>query len=966
MLVPRPFSYYHDSYMRSFARTGQGVFIGNTRSVLGLDGSGYLVPLVINIREVPPQPDDPKACPQLSAVLNKPVCEDGFILFESENLHHKLLHFDAASASRLLGLSPEQLDESDYYVGDIIPELRVHEDDDNTSSPTEATDSNYQKTNTANKAQDFMQYAQASEEHVTITTRNPADKRLKKILGRIQKIVVPRHGDVYLLTWKASDRKEGKRTSKKHAGTSTIAAAPTGCPFSSTASARETTHQSSQQSHNTATECPDNRTAASHATDGGSLGGWNAQHAPEGQEEIQCEDRHSQNQHSERRGLRADSHANSSTNSSGSVRRLLHYVIANEITGVKAVTNKVRLTIAISVIVFVLYAVLGWIGIQSTSREAIQAVKSIRASNVEVTSYSATLSALFYAHIPNSQFPSVVKTKGAMWSALKQRIKDFLSHSEQARSYVQTIGGSAQQWELEEQHKVFNRFTKTTEKLSVHEMRDFIAAHLRQLESQSNASSFIPGEEPHHVKLLFDNSQATLSAFNESRIQRLSQLHTLAEDYLQFLETTIFAVSGVTIAVFCSLLCYWAIQLHNKNQELLKIFLLIPLSTVKSLRSKASRSLERHLERTGNTDLIDDTEEDVPHEDHEGRENTPVSVDEQENKHIPGATKRRSHSKNQEMRIFKSSKKFLITSALKLVSPLSLFIIWGSSVYGNMRDTFNTLEQEAKRVNLMELSISGWLQFQQQIGLLTLRAPYPDLDLGAAPFQQLVSYRRQALLFRDISLERTVELLEGEENQLPKLPRSRHSHELWTEYGCTVHTDPMESLCKETPLAHGLRAYIRDFLNRGLAVMSKLPPLSMDGNDAMERLQADSDLQREFRSFNNALFPLASKAGRAFSNLSVQASRDSVARALQELEVITVIYVLAFTVAGLILTVPSADRLGHSLNSAFYLLALIPEELLADQPNLKSQVRYVTERLASQENSKDSTLLLASRAKNDP
>lgn len=58
-LMPSPLAEMHDMWMRRFLTSGSSTIIDQTRCVLGLDGEGYLFPMVLCVRQTPPSDGPP-------------------------------------------------------------------------------------------------------------------------------------------------------------------------------------------------------------------------------------------------------------------------------------------------------------------------------------------------------------------------------------------------------------------------------------------------------------------------------------------------------------------------------------------------------------------------------------------------------------------------------------------------------------------------------------------------------------------------------------------------------------------------------------------------------------------------------------------------------------------------------------------------------------------------------------------
>ena len=1008
-IVPRPFAEFHNSYMYHFGTSGQGVMINTTRTMLALDGVKCLLPIIMRIHEIPPREDDSNAAPRFSATLKSPTTEENFIMFDNEKNKFRILHADSNSFSRLLGLTGEQVEDEDFLVGNYLPKLKVQTDDDSSTlgghsrgNLLAASMHNLSSNDVANKLsadhQAFLNEMLSQSEHVTLETRNACEKTLDKILGKITKIPVRGYGYIYLLAWKSpvtKSKRTKKRTSVASEKPASLDFAPGRCPMSGKEDlmmySSDQSLCSSSPPFSTAEE--DNRDHTASLSE--SAHGVDPEDQGDLQKKTSLDEEFSWAKPRSNRGggAGAESQGKSSAGTSSSAKRLLHHVTSNGITGVKPILGKTRIALTISVLLFIVYFAVGWSEVERITLGSIRFIESIRASNDELISYLAMLSSLLFAHIPNTPYSGMVNDNAAMWTSVEDRVSRYFASSDLSNEFVDLLGGITQSEELKRKFEVINRFTGDKEMLSTKETRDFVQAHLRQLLRQYNITDFVPGQTPHNAMVLFDNTGPLVNAINSSTLSRVSQLHEVTDSYVWNMEIIIFTMMCLTISSFTFVLTYYLLRLHRNNREILKTFLLLPLNEIKRQGLAATKSLKEHIQRASENELDLDGDSESENDslvdfgagEEEGEpEDSPINPQcpddllktignfnagaesaSRPSQHQLSAykTKMRRQSQLRDFRRHKDSKKFLIISVLRVLSPLAFLIAWTFSLFGAVQNTFSILEQETERLEFSELSIGEWIETQKQLALLTLRMPFPDTTLGNASTAQLWENRREALLNRNMAVQRMAFIINGQTDKMGTLPLGSIEREIWTGDVCSSLPKGLGPQCSETPLRLGLRPYIRSYLNDGLTIMSKLAPISEDNAVAMQQLADDEELQVEFRAFRNAIIPLAEEAARLFALQSIEKSKETVDVALRSIQVLTAVFVIVFAISIVLITVPAMERVGSALNSSFQLLFLIPEDLLQSHKKLRQQVCRVTENLAAEESGEDAMMLLASQNK---
>ena len=1014
-IVPRPFNELHNSYMFHFGTTGRGVLMNSTRTMLALDGSRNLIPLILRIHEIPPREDDSSTAPRFSATLKSPQTDENFVMFDNEKNKFRILHADSTSFSRLFGLTGEQVEDEDYLIGDYVPQLKVQTDDDSTASGNNSRgrglSSSMNKCSSHDIAekqgadhQAFLNDMLSQPEHTTIQVRRTAEKNLDKVLAKFSKIPVRGYGYVYLLAWKVIStkvrRRRGRSSVNSVDGGWPSEFSPGLCPMrnqeSVEKSPRDDVPESKAQSSSRASPPFFSATAKDKSCRTTSLGESANGMDPEEQGVVHQASSLDGFQWAKTRSGKGvsgggESQGRSSTGSSSSAKRLLHHVTSNGITGVKPVLNKTRIALVICVGLFIIYSAVGWSEMERITLGSIDFMESAKASNEELISYLAVLSSILFAHVPNTPYSGMVNEKAAMWSLLENRVSRYFDASELSSDFADKLGGTTENEEQKKQYEVINRFTGDKETLSTKETRDFAQAHLRQLLRGFNITDFVPGNTPHHGTILFDNTEPVLAAVNSSTFRRIEQFHDVTTSYVRNMEIILFTVLVITVGAIISVLVYYLLRLHRNNRNILKTFLLLPIGEVKRQRSSATKSLKDHIERTSNAEL--DLDDDSESEDNSaevadtdqltGEQSNPTKAVELDaaaddnitnkpptDSHVKvqpsglgNGSNRYRHSQLQDFRKYKDSKKFLVFSVLKVLSPLAFLIAWAFSLFGTVQTTFTTLEQETERLEFAELSVGDWIQYQQQLALLSLRTPFPDTNFGNASAAQLQGYRQEAFLNRNMALQRMSIVINGQTEQMGILPLGSFELEIWAGDVCSSLSEQLASRCQDSPLRFGLRPYIRNYLNDGLTVMSKLPPIPRDNDVAMQKLENDAKLQSKFRSFRDAIIPLAEEALQLFADQSIRNAQNTVDTALTSVQVLTAVFVISLAVSIIVITIPAMERVGDALNSAFQLLVLIPEDLLHSHRKLRHQIHDLTENLTAEESSDDAMMILASQGK---
>eukprot|EP01138_Halocafeteria_seosinensis_P012737 gb/GECG01013013.1/.p1 GENE.gb/GECG01013013.1/~~gb/GECG01013013.1/.p1 ORF type:complete len:1765 (+),score=203.56 gb/GECG01013013.1/:1-5295(+) len=1091
VVIPKPFSILHNSYLVRFGATGKGVMMNCVRSMLALNGSSHLIPIVMRVREVPPRQGDPNAAPRFSAVMNSPKTDEHFILFDNEKQKYQILHADSLSFSDILGISAEELDDDEHFMGDFFPDLKVATDDNSTTTGNDKSHNSSMnvrdyctnQAETQEKARQFLKSLRSRSEHASINVKKRAGRGYATILGRVQEIPVNGYGSVFLLAWKKKARttvSKKKRESKKnetenkfHLSTDTSK-----CPVSGASGAgnndggcaSQASVDVQAQGNSAIRLLPDNRSsqeivpaeadapqAQGHlpslsneqnsesgsindSPDNGATAGHVAASPYSGtvlkaKKNVKIPEAlippFQQNAHSAKadadangtvtvsqstgksfqtadesiNGMKTESkgwggsQGQSSIGTTGSVRRLLQHVIAQNITGVKPIVKKARYVVVASVLAFALFSIVARVELSRTNHRAIEHTESIHYGSFELTSFISLQTSLFLAHLPNSEFKDTVGTTEHMWSSVVRNIDRFMRKATGSTRQVFDIGGTPAENELNEMRPVVNKFTGEREQLSTVEIRDFVFAHLRELKDKNNGSNLVPGQTTHEVQLLMDNAVVAKDAFNASSTRRIEYFRKVVDDYVLNIAMSMFLVLVFIAGTVAVSLVYAIWVLTRNRKEILKSFMLIPLKFIKRMRGTANKALKTHLEQVHNAELLGEGESDDDNnseefgEGDEGIAGAEKSENDQENqpqslakthsgkinkKHniveseqaVSEATKstRRKSKHSQKIqytesgkRRYRYSKKFLYTSLAKALAPLALLIGWCVFVYGVNVSTLSDLESEAAKVRIKENSMIGWIDFEQDVILLSLRAGRGSTRIGNATLEAREFYRRNALFQRNSAVERMTTLLNGRRDVLPEPRSDSVEHEVWTENACFLFGDKHEHACLKTALKHGLRAYVRSFLNRGLDILGKLPGLEVGNDDALAYLKNRKWLQQDLKHFHEMLFPLALEATVFLVGQSLEESNTIVQRSIRQQEVATAAFVICFTLSLLFITMPTIEKVGSSLNAAFNLLVLIPEDLLSSAPQLRSHIKDITEKLAASEDRNDATTLLATQ-----
>eukprot|EP01138_Halocafeteria_seosinensis_P007464 gb/GECG01007629.1/.p1 GENE.gb/GECG01007629.1/~~gb/GECG01007629.1/.p1 ORF type:complete len:1503 (+),score=198.81 gb/GECG01007629.1/:1-4509(+) len=1092
ILIPRPFSALHSTYLTKFGSTGRGALLNTVRSLFGLTGSSNLIPLVMKIREIPPRVDDATASPRFSAVLHSPQTDESFILFDNDRNKHQILHADSSSLSQILGVAAEELEDEELYIGDFIPSLKLVEDDSTSSGLQKSHDStsnnagnHAEKAPDVERARSFLASLETGSGYATVKMKRVADTTLSSVLARVQTIPVTGYGTIFLFAWKRAVTKSKRRKSTYNRRQSSpyegFSVSQSSCPVApkktramkespqppergdierptdtspvcrhsgivEKSSKMNASEEDSQGHSDMDTESQSDRNLSegeTHRVEGavstqavkrqackdhaGSKTGfaWNegrsvmnslrtsstGSQSRDRQPTTEPSNRVAQTAFFEEGSLKRGSESRgwggsqgqSSYGTTNSVKRLLHHVIVNKITGVKRILARSNVVMAMVVALFLTFAISSVVEVGTLLQRAIKHERNIQAGSFEEASFISTKSALVKAHLPNSKLPYVSGSVSSTWKNLKNKMREFIETSSHSRELAADLGGKPLQWEIQERHKVINEFTGTSNVLSTEELRDFLYAHLRQLRSASNGSNLLPGNTVHEAVVLLDNANMATRAFNQSAQTRKDYFRYLRDEYLSNAKIGFFVVMGILVAGYSLMVSYFIYQLDGPKKEILKSFLMIPLKAIKKMRQSASQSLKDHLDRVGEAELFqeesDDGDDESAGEDHEndgtqtasaanGRALSTRGVAYEPNENMPQEQKDSSVNINQRaitsgrqtakkrpsvkvspergvysagLRKYKDSKMLTWISLLRAVSPIVLVVAWTIFMFNNMENTLASLESESTRVFWTEQAVGGWINYEESLTLLFLRVPYSSTRIGNATTDELESRRRAVFHLRDTSVYRVSSILHGNENCLPKLPEDRLSHTLWTRSACSIFDAKTKNSCSTSSLQHGLRAYIRGFLDRGLALMSQLPSISKPNELAMQEIEDRPDLQKELKKFNEVLFPMGVEAADFIANQGVRESERIVDSALQKQEYVTITIAIAFAVSLLAFSVPTLARVGRALDAACNLLVLIPEELLDNNQCLRKQVRYVIEHLAASSDKQDAAMLLATQ-----
>ena len=990
--------------------------------MLAVDGVRNLIPIILRIHEIPPLQDDPSAAPRFSGALRVPATEENFILFDNEKHKFRILHADSTSCSRFLGLVGEQLEEEDHPIGDFVPKLKVASEDDGTGITVgNGYGGSMRKQSSVDvldqqtmQNQEFLNERCSQSEHVVTHVEQTATKGLEKVLARISKFPVRGYGDVYLFAWKYQNKTKRRRASislhnSGEERTGSVDFSQGLCPVLSSDKASSSSGNSTHPRHVSypSSDTPiDERCTQLLPNYDDSINTNRSQGVTSDPKQSQetkvfsgasvgneiVQSKRSECPQKSAEAISAPrsvqySQGRSSTGTSTSVKQFLHHVKDNGITGVKPILNKTRILLIISLGVFVVYAAVGWSEIDRITNDSVAFLDSTNAANAELISYLGVISSLVFAHLPNSRFPGMAGGLLSSWKDLDDQINRYFAASDISAVYAEKLGGITGIEELKTKHEVIHRFSGAKQALSTKEIREFVRARLRQLVKESNITDFIPGDTPRHALILFDNKSPVVEAMNSSTLKRMEQFRNTTDNYVRNTEVTLVVVLCVTIVTLAFFLIRFLLHLHANKQDILKTFLLLPLSEIKSQRSDAMKSLKEQLQRTRNTDFVEDDDSTAEHnslDDFEPEIETECEkpqdlliqlvdnkIDKQreQTQKSPSATpagspllspsnkrnvnvQSRRNSQLQDFRNHKNPKKVFAHSLVKVISPLLFMIGWAFSVFVIVGSMFDILRQKAVHVEVAGFAAGGWIEYQQQLALLSLRMPFPDTYIGNASRNQLTEFRQHFLDERNLMVQRLSLLADG---------HNQHGKDTGISDGnaCFWLPDELSSDCRTTSLRFGLRRYTRDYINIGLNIMSKLAPISDDNETAMDKLAYDEKLQNMFRSLHATTTPLTEKAAFVYCTQRIKNAEDTIGRAKVSVQIVTVICVIGFAICLVMITMPTMERAGATLNSAFQLLALLPESLLQSHRTLRHQVHRLIHSLAAEEKSEDAMLLLA-------
>ena len=699
------------------------------------------------------------------------------------------------------------------------------------------------------------------------------------------------------------------------------------------------------------------------------------------------------------RRYRRTSVGKSSTGTSKSVTNLLRFVIRSGATGLNHFAQIITWLLVGLLIVYIVLAALSSVKLNDFYGDSFGQAVNVDQGGSEMNSYFGLQLSALKMFTTNSVYKNTVEDQSKLWTTFDSQANMFIDEALKSRSHSRAIGGSSHQWSLEASFEIQDKSSEQTEIVSFDELREFILSHVRELRMLQNSSEFRPTNSPHGASLLLDNSAVIKMAMESSVGERISQFMSFIDKSQSFLLVITFSLLTVLCISTLSVICYSLYNINVKKKNILKTFLLLASPVVKKLRDAAATSLREHVEtvnrleltiadvgsessRTLESDMEEEDEENSPSSLLKPRTGTETSEPGQKgnkstnqqyyspphgSRVIPEDTCPMSESKyaSRNVRQHKDTSKAMFLLLAQITSPLVVLLVWGIITFTNSSSAMSAARQEVKQIRVSQNMFNELLEYNDQMNLLALRVPFPQLVFGNASQEQLEQFRDRVTYLQRSVIQSSTSLVEGGRVELAEgttslntLSSSRKLYDVWQRDGCSVLSEQVQTTCQEVDLRNGLRSFLRAIFNRGNEIIAELPPVNEDNDLALEKILNSRQLQKKLKEFNSLFYPLPSKIMEWISDHLLESISTQLDDSLEAHRVATAVCVVLFAILVVIVSVPVMQKLTQTLVALVSLLVLIPESAIRSNRALRYQVKDVTQSLvASSASTEDAAIL---------
>lgn len=662
----------HDEYLRRFSRSGRSLILNTTRALLGVDGTGAMIPLLMHFKESPAAPEDENAAPRLSAVMVSPKTEEHLILFENSANNHRILHADRKSLSCIFGVAGSDLEQSELSMSDYMPDLRQEEeeifsdDDYECESPVTRLTQRLPGTNdrgrtnlrlratsnarssdggtgrdrpptispggsptTLDQPSDlFLKKLVSKSNHSQVLLENTADASLTSIMARIQIVPVADYGTVYLLAWKNPKKKTRSHHKHHHRsgqGSAFNVSLQQKCPVLHQSDSHFNTRAGIQAMKDSSVDSPPTVNTSNLPT------GWVSTHEvsmADSQPTVVTSTSHTdRNSASLNEGTPSSYHGkqpNVATNESPkkaksvddygsayggtSASKLLQHVITANTSDTNPIVKRLRIVVIGMVVVFVILASVASLSLQEVYDESVLHSESILAGSGRLSSFLSVQLSLFHLHIPNSEFDNVVQERDMLWDRNGEFVEKYDADSRDARSLGEEVGGAAHQKDILRQHEVVDKFNSESTLMSINELRDYTLSLMRDIRTEYSLADLVPGDTVASAVLFFDNMDKIRAAFNASSLKRLDHLQTVTRSYETVLISLSFSVLTAFVVFTAAASWFYFRELGLVKKQVLRVFLVLKVTDVRRLQNLSASILRQHLAKITKSELLDDND----------------------------------------------------------------------------------------------------------------------------------------------------------------------------------------------------------------------------------------------------------------------------------------------------------------------------------------------------------------------
>lgn len=662
LIIPKPFSIVHDSYLRKFAQSGNSNFINTNRSLLGIHGSGALIPLVLNVKEIPPEINDETAAPRLSAVIRSPKTDEHFMLFECKSKGYKLIHADSASLSRVIGMTAQQLAEREVSAAEYLGELRsfgiTPDSGDESDTATEVSMNRMSnvkslKIRTPVKScrdlrmladgrttckslcsedgfgldgDQFLQSLEESEDYTKIIFENVADEEVQNVEGRVQSIDVREYGTVFLLAWRTPTRR--KRTVKdksKNEANKEFTVSAVSCPY---APSHKISESDSDSHPFSVPNTPLKRWPLDSIVPTRSIAACDniPSAAPQKMEKIPTDltdemtlyDSTHMNLNpdgdintAELNTLETPRRGSGATTGTFSATHAIQGAIGNSSHLVNPTIMKLHSIVLVMMVSFVIVSATVPAVINHHYSGFQRHVQSVRTATSEMVHFSQALHILSKVHIAGSRFSDLVEDQAPLWSSFQEGVEAYAKHMRSSRSSVVSVGGSPRHFERENYFEIMDEQISESETLSADQIRDFMNSHLNLLIDEADPTELSPGNTVRSALLSFSNEETYSMAINESTKERMEYLRDTTSNLVEELTISLVCLSVFGVIFAFGVTVYLLQTLSTLRRSTLATFLYISRRLAKKMSTTAAQSLKEHVEMVTKVDLGEGDESDV-------------------------------------------------------------------------------------------------------------------------------------------------------------------------------------------------------------------------------------------------------------------------------------------------------------------------------------------------------------------